>query len=52
MERNISLRRALTLGIMCFVCAALCSIDSSAQVTVTADGPGNTYELLESRLRP
>jgi hypothetical protein len=49
MERNISLRRALTLGIMCFVCATLCSIDSSAQVTVTADGPGNTYELLESR---
>src|SRR5262245_137349 len=49
MERNISLRRALTLGIMCFFCAALCSINSSAQVTVTADGPGNTYELLESK---
>src|SRR5262249_12074736 len=49
MERNISLRRALTLGIMCFVCAALCSINSSAQVTVTADGPGATYELIESR---
>src|SRR5262245_14932756 len=49
MERNISLRRALTLGIMCCVCAALCPIDSIAQVTVIADGPGNTYELLESR---
>jgi hypothetical protein len=49
MERNISLRRALTLGIMCFVCAALCSINSSAQVVVTADGPGNTYELIESK---
>jgi hypothetical protein len=49
MKRNISLRRALTLGIMCFVCAVLCSINSSAQVTVTADGPGNTYELIESK---
>src|SRR5262245_13833851 len=50
MERNISLRRALALGIMCFVCAVLCSIDSSAeQVTVIADGAGNTYELIESR---
>src|SRR5215471_4328233 len=49
MERNISLRRALTLAIMCFVCAALCSINSSAQVVVSADGPGATYELLESK---
>src|SRR5262245_4710738 len=48
MERNISLRRALTIGIMCFVCAALCSINSSAQVTVSADGAGSTYDLIES----
>jgi len=49
MKKNISLRRALTLGLMPFVGAILCSINSNAQVTVTADGPGNTYELLESR---
>src|SRR5919109_2659603 len=49
MKKKITLRRALTLGIMCFASAILCSIDSSAQVTISADGPGNTYELLESR---
>jgi hypothetical protein len=49
MRKNITVNRALTLGIMCFVATILCSIDSSAQVTVSADGPGNTYELLESR---
>jgi hypothetical protein len=34
---------------MCFVATILCPVNSSAQVTVSADGPGNTYELLESR---
>ena len=49
MKKNITVSRALTLGIMCFVATILCPVDSSAQVTVSADGPGNTYELLESR---
>jgi hypothetical protein len=49
MKMNISLRRTLALGIGIFVGAILCPINSSAQVTVTADGPGSTYELLESR---
>jgi hypothetical protein len=49
MKKNISLRRAMTLGITLCAATILCSIDSSAQVTVTADGPGNTYELLESK---
>jgi hypothetical protein len=49
MKKNISLRRALTFGIMLSATTILCSIHSSAQVTVTADGPGNTYELIESR---
>src|SRR5215475_4156634 len=49
MERNISLRRAMALGMTICAATILCSIDSSAQVTVTADGPGNTYELLESK---
>ncbi len=49
MKKNITVSRTLTLGIMCFVATILCSTDSSAQVTVSADGPGNTYELLESR---
>jgi polysaccharide lyase-like protein len=49
MKKPSVVSRALTLGIVCFVATILCSIDSSAQVTVSADGPGNTYELLESR---
>jgi hypothetical protein len=49
MKKNISLRRALTLGILLSAATVLCPIDSNAQVTVTADGPGNTYELLESK---
>jgi hypothetical protein len=49
MKKSIRLRRALTLGITLTAATVLCSIDSSAQVTVTADGPGNTYELLESK---
>jgi polysaccharide lyase-like protein len=49
MKKSISLRRALLLGITVSTATILCSMDSNAQVTVTADGPGNTYELLESR---
>lgn len=49
MKKNITVSRALTLGVMCLAATILCSIDSIAQVTVSADGPGNTYELLESR---
>jgi polysaccharide lyase-like protein len=49
MKMIISLRRALALGITLSAATILCSINTSAQVTVTADGPGNTYELLESR---
>jgi hypothetical protein len=49
MKITISLRRALALGITLSAATILCSINTSAQVTVTADGPGNTYELLESR---
>ena len=41
--------RALTLGVMCFALTMLCSLSSSAQVKVSADGPGDTYELLESK---
>jgi len=47
-KRNIVIR-AMTLGVMSVAATILCSINSSAQVTVTADGPGNTYELIESR---
>jgi hypothetical protein len=49
MENTTTVSRALTLGIVCLAATILCSIDSLAQVTVSADGPGNTYELLESR---
>jgi hypothetical protein len=49
MKITISLRRALALSIMLSASTMLCSINTSAQVIVTADGPGNTYELLESR---
>jgi hypothetical protein len=49
MERNTTLYRALTLGIMLSAATILCSINSRAQVKVSADGPGNTYELIESK---
>jgi polysaccharide lyase-like protein len=49
MEIPVRVRRALTLGVMCFTATILCPMDSSAQVKVAADGPGNTYELFESR---
>jgi hypothetical protein len=49
MKKHISLRRALALGMTLSAGAILCSIDAKAQVTVTADGPGNTYELIESK---
>jgi polysaccharide lyase-like protein len=49
MKKNISFRPALMLGLTVSAATIICSIDSKAQVTVTADGPGNTYELLESR---
>ena len=49
MERSTKVSRAVALGILCIAITILCTLDSSAQVTVSADGPGNTYELLESR---
>ena len=44
MKNTITCSRALTLGLMLFAATILCSIDSSAQVTVSADGPGNRSE--------
>ncbi|MCI0661322.1 MAG: heparin lyase I family protein [Acidobacteria bacterium] len=49
MERTMKVVRALGLGIVSFTVTMLSPIPSVAQVTVTADGPGNTYELLEAR---
>ncbi len=49
MKTNITLSRALTLGVTLFALSVLCSTRSSAQVKVSADGPGDTYELLESK---
>ena len=49
MKNTITCSRALTLGLMLFAATILCSIDSSAQVTVSADGAGNTYEFIESK---
>ena len=49
MKRFMIVSRALTLGVVCLGVTALCAMVCSAQVTVSADGPGNTYELLESR---
>ena len=46
---SIVVRRAFSFGIVCFATTVLCPIDSRAQVKVSADGPGNTYELLESK---
>ena len=49
METSFMVRRALTLGVMCFTATILGPLDSMAQVRVSADGPDNTYELLESK---
>src|SRR5262245_38079515 len=49
MERATMVRRALMLAITFVAASLLCPIDSKAQVTVSADGAGSTYELLESR---
>jgi hypothetical protein len=49
MEISIMASRALALGIACVATTVLSPLISSAQVTISADGPGNTYELLESR---
>src|SRR5215468_6224007 len=49
MKNTITGSRALTLGIMIFAATILFPIDSRAQVKVSADGPGNTYELIESK---
>src|SRR5262249_369920 len=48
MEISISVSRALRLGLVCFAAAVLCPLISNAQVRISADGPGDTYELLES----
>jgi Polysaccharide lyase len=49
MERSILARRALAIGTLSFGTTLLGPIPSSAQVVVSADGPGSTYELIESR---
>ena len=49
MKRFMIVSRALKLGAVCLGVTALCAMVCSAQVKVSADGPGNTYELLESR---
>jgi hypothetical protein len=51
MERSTMVRRAVTAGALCLGVVVLGPVSASAQsaVTVSADGPGNTYELLESR---
>jgi hypothetical protein len=49
MKRFMIVSRAFTLSVMCLGAAAVCTTDCSAQVKVSADGPGNTYELLESK---
>ncbi len=49
MERRISLRRALTIAALSLGLNALLSGYSSAQVVVSADGPGSTYELLQAK---
>src|SRR5215510_1832078 len=49
MKRFMSVSRALMFSVMCLGASALCPKVCSAQVKVSADGPGDTYELLESR---
>ena len=49
MKTSTMVRRALTLGIVSCAATILCPINSNAQVKVSADGPGNTYELIESK---
>ena len=49
MKNTITAGRWLALGMMSIAAAILCSINIKAQVVVSADGPGNTYELLESK---
>jgi Polysaccharide lyase len=47
--KKCMLSRALLVSTACLVVTALWPITSDAQVKVSADGPGDTYELLESR---
>jgi hypothetical protein len=49
MKTTSIVSRALTRFIVCFATTLLYAVDANAQVNVSADGPGNTYELLESR---
>jgi len=51
MEEAGEVRRAFVGGVLSLVFGALVlhPVPSSAQVTVSADGPGSTYELLQAR---
>lgn len=49
MKKISIVKRALALGFMCLTISILCTVHFHAQVIVSADGPGATYELLESK---
>jgi hypothetical protein len=49
MERTGMLCRVLAGGVLSLAVLAVGPAASEAQVTLSADGPGNTYELIESK---
>ncbi|HEY3041145.1 MAG TPA: heparin lyase I family protein [Pyrinomonadaceae bacterium] len=49
MKRFIIVSRVLLLGVVCLAATSFSAEVCSAQVKVSADGPGDTYELLESK---
>src|SRR5262245_41316962 len=49
MERWGTVRRALAVGAPVLVCSVVYPARAVAQVTLSADGPGATYELIESK---